>query len=459
MDEAFTVVDAMERLVAEGYLLTRRGAGTFVADTLPEQRMRPASRSIAAALLEPSTRAAGLSSRGTALSEVVITGPRRDDSSPRPFHPRRPPLDVFPLALWRRLLRRQWDQHRGRVLDYAQPAGYLPLREAIAGHVSTTRGVRCGPNQVVVTSGSQQAFDLLFRLLLDPGDEAWIEEPGYLDVRAALIGAGAALIPVPVDDHGMDVDEGIRRAPRARLAVVSPSHQYPTGATLSATRRTRLLNWARGSGAWVIEDDYDSYFRYRGHPMSALQGVDSDGDPPAGASRHVVYVGTFSKTMFPALRLGYCVVPEALVDAVANARAVADRHSPTVAQAALADFIGDGHYDRHLRRVRVVCEERHALMQRHFNRRLGPEWELAPAAAGTHVLARFVAEERHRRRGVSIAVRVARAALDDDLVVFPLSRYCLSPPARDGLVLGYGSLTPAEIATGVARLARCVHQR
>ena len=336
-----TVVNAMERLLAEGYLTARQGAGTFVVDTLPEATMiaRRAPTPVRIETGKPASES-HLSSRGRALSAVVITGPRTPGNEPRPFHPRRAPLDVFPIKVWSRIVRRQWAYCDHRRLDYGDPAGHPALREAIAAHITVTRAVRCTAQQVVVTSGSQQAFDILFRLLLDPGERAWIEEPGYLDVRAALVGAGAELIPVPVDGSGLDVAEGIRRAPGARLAVVSPSHQYPTGATLSATRRAALLDWARSTGAWIVEDDYDSYFRYSGRPMSALQGVDRD----------VVYVGTFSKTVFPALRLGFCVVPESILDAVINARAVADRNSPIVDQAALAEFIVNGHYDRHLRR-------------------------------------------------------------------------------------------------------------
>jgi GntR family transcriptional regulator/MocR family aminotransferase len=454
----FTIVSAVEALAAEGYLVGRRGAGTFVAHALPERRMvAPGEgRRRPSAIVAAVGPAPGLSGRGVALSAVVITGPRRDRDEPRAFRPRRPPLDIFPVALWMRTVRRQWNADRYRYLDYGDPAGYRPLREAIARHVSATRGVRCSGDQVVVTSGSQQAFDLLFRLLLDPGDAAWIEEPGYLDVRAALTGAGARLVPVPVDAEGLDVDEGLRRAPTARLAIVSPSHQYPTGATLSAARRVRLLNWARRVGAWIVEDDYDSYFRYRGRPMPALQTMDRDAPGGSSTAARVIYVGTFSKTMFPSLRLGYTVVPDTLVDAVANARAVADRNSPIVDQAALADFIDEGHYDRHLRRVRRVCEERHDAMHAQFRRRFGGTATLSRAAAGTHVLATFAADRRRPAGRKSFAAAVARAATDADLVVFRLSRYCLEPPGTDALVLGYGGLTPARIAAGMDALARCV---
>jgi GntR family transcriptional regulator/MocR family aminotransferase len=450
----FTTVTAMDRLLTEGYLTARRGSGTFVAHVLPERMMRPArGHGVTRASEIHRDGAPKLSARGRALSGVVITGPRLDRGETRPFHPRRPALDAFPVSRWAALVRRQWKTYRHQHLDYGDPAGYLPLRTAIAEHIGVTRGVRCAPRQVIVTSGAQQAFDILFRLLLDPGDRAWIEEPGYLDVRAALVGAGARLVAVPVDAQGLNVAEGSRLARDARLAVVSPAHQYPTGVTLSMSRRAELIAWARAAGAWIIEDDYDSYFRYHGRPLSALHRFESD---VAGESR-VIYVGTFSKTMFPSLRLGFCVVPEGLVDAVANARAVADRNSPIADQAALAEFVREGEYDRHLRRARLIYRERYDAIRHHFKRLLAGVVSLSPAAAGTHVLG-WLEKERAAAQSESLAVRVARAAEQEDLVIFPLSRYCLERPARDALVLGYGGLTPRQIAAGTARLARVIER-
>ncbi len=445
----FTVVTALERLLAEGYLTTRAGAGTFITQTLPEHRMRPA---VGHGRMPARGKdvAAAMSTRGRRLTSVWITGPRPEE--PRAFQPRRAPLDAFPIRAWSTIVRRLWTRGGYKYLEYGDPAGYRPLREAIAAHISVTRAVQCDPRQVIVTSGSQQAFDLLFRVLLDPGDRAWIEEPGYLDVRAALIAAGAELVPVAVDGAGLDVSSGIRRAPNARLAVVSPSHQYPAGVTLSATRRLQLLNWARSSGSWIVEDDYDSYFRYAGRPMSALQGVDRT----AAGSPHVIYVGTFSKTVFPSLRLGFCVVPDSLVDAVVNARAVADRNSPIMDQAALAEFMTGGHYERHLRRLRMICEERYQAMRLHFGRVLDDDMVLSPASAGTHLLAYF----RHRRDGRDngMAMRVSSLAADEGLVVFPLSRYCLTPPLHDALVLGFGGLSPRRIAAGADKLSAIVRR-
>jgi GntR family transcriptional regulator / MocR family aminotransferase len=438
----FTVVTALERLIAEGYLLTRAGAGTFVAATLPDRAMRVSARR------SPTVRehdvAASLSSRGHRLKLLHVTGPRPDE--PRAFQPRRAPLDIFPVRAWSALVRRLWKHGGYRQLEYGEPAGERSLREAIAAHVSVTRAVRCDPDQVIVTSGAQQAFDILFRVLLDPGDRAWIEEPGYLDVRAALLAAGAELVPVPLDRHGIIVSEGRRLARSARLAVVSPSHGYPSGVTLSAARRMELIDWACAAGAWIVEDDYDSYFRFAGRPMSALQGLE-----PAGDAAHVIYVGTFSKTVFPSLRLGFCVVPAPLIEAVTNARAVADRNSPVIDQAALTEFMSSGHYDRHLRRLRVVCQERHEAMHDAFARVFGDSLHLTRMSAGTHVIGRFPREWLAADPG--LATRIARLAAEEGVIVFPLSRYCLSPPAQDALVLGFGGLSPRRIATGAEKLS------
>ncbi|MEZ4587131.1 MAG: PLP-dependent aminotransferase family protein [Gemmatimonadales bacterium] len=450
----FTVVSAIERLLAEGYLRSSHGAGTWVTATLPERRMVTPRPSAGSGRRVPTTDPPPrLAARGAALCEVVITGPRADDTEARAFRPRRPPLDLFPLALWAKLLRRQWSAADLRHLDYGDPAGAAPLRCAIAEHVRAARGLACTPSQVIVTSGAQQAVDLLLRLLLDPGDAAWIEEPGYLDLRAALIAAGARLVPVPVDDEGLDVAAGEALEPAARLAVVSPSHQFPSGSTLSAARRMALLAWARRANAWVLEDDNDCYFRYRGRPLSALQQLDAEA--AGGSPQRVVYIGTFSRTMFPSLRLGYCVVPESLVEPVANARAVAGRNSPFAEQAALAAFIAEGHYDRHLRRVRLACQERHDALVHSAERVLGERLRLGSATAGTHVLA-WPAEgllSRRARAGRSAAVAIAERAAEAGLVTFPVSRYCLTPPARDGLVLGYGGLSPSRIRPALNRLS------
>ena len=434
----FTVIAALDQLRAEGYLATARRGGTFVASELPDSTIRARPGKLAHAAIRPHASST-LSKRGKALTSISISGPRYDTGEPRAFRPRRPPLDIFPFAVWGRLLHDEWRARRHATLDYGDPAGLRGLREAIAEHAAATRGVRCDANQIVVTAGAQQAYNILFQLLLDPGDEAWIEVPGYVDVRGALTVSGATLVPVRVDASGLDVGAGIAAAPRAKLAYVSPSHQYPTGATLSAARRIALLEWAHDTGAWIVEDDYDSYFRYRGRPLASLQSLE-------GESSRVVYVGTFSKTMFPSLRLGYCIVPGEIAAAVANARAVADRNSSIADQAALEIFIRDGHYDRHLRRVRAACIERNDALQTSVRRHIGDALTLGQMNAGTHVLGWLA-------RGLPSATQIESRARAEGIVLFPLSRYCLTKPRRDALVLGYGGLAPRVIDAGVRRLA------
>ena len=451
----FTIVAAFDALLSEGYLVASSRGGTFVSKSLPDLSLRSRARSIPrgdsrrpAPRTSPSVESR-LSLRGRAISGLTITGPRYSEDEPRPFHPRRPPLDIFPAAEWARLVRRQWQSRRHQMLDYGEPSGYLGLRQAIADHAAGTRGVVASADQVIITSGAQQAFNLVFQLLLNAGDDVWIEEPGYLDARAAMTAWGARVHPVPVDAEGLSVVAGIETAPNARLAYVSPSHQYPTGATMSASRRLALLQWAHDSNSWIVEDDYDSYFRYRGRPLPALQRLESDwlsSRSDAQAEARVLYVGTFSKTMFPSLRLGYCIVPRELAPVFANARAIADRNSPIADQAALELFIKEGHYDRHLRRIRAACLERYEATMYAAGRHLAGVVSLTPMNAGTHVLGTLSS-------GCPTAPRLEVLAREQGIVLFPLSRYCIRRPPRDAIILGYGGLTPRAIDAGIRRLA------
>ncbi|MBX0326142.1 PLP-dependent aminotransferase family protein, partial [Oscillochloris sp. ZM17-4] len=365
-----TVVSAFEQLLAEGYLEGRVGAGTFVATSLPEDLLGhggPPARP-PAAHERPAPRR--LSARGAALAATPVSASSGDRVRPRAFQVGLPDIDGFPHATWARLAARRYGSPPPELMAYGDPAGYLPLREAIASHLAAARGVRCDPGQVVVVSGSQQGLDLAARVLLDPGDEAWIEDPGYMGARGALLAAGARLAPVPVDAEGLDVAAGARLAPQSRLAYITPSHQFPLGVTMSLPRRLALLAWARAAGAWVIEDDYDSEYRYAGRPLAALQGLDGDG--------RVIYLGTFSKVLFPALRLGYMVVPPDLVPAFVAARALADRHSPGIEQAIVADFLAEGHFARHLRRTRARYAARQAALVE-AARPLAGRLDVAPA--------------------------------------------------------------------------------
>ncbi|MGH7718263.1 MAG: PLP-dependent aminotransferase family protein, partial [Gemmatimonadaceae bacterium] len=297
-----TVLLALDQLMAEGYLVTRRGSETRVPSVLPEQLLAVRQRRKARGA-RPRPVRREISRRGSVLSATPSA--TRLGAAPRPFRSGTPALELFPVEVWARLAARRARGLSISLLDSADPAGYRPLREAIVTHVRTARGVRCTADQVMIVSGAQQALDLSARLLLDPGDGVWLEEPGYLGARSSLIGTGAHIIPVPVDDEGLDVERGARLGQSARLVYTSPSHQYPLGVTMSLTRRLALLAWCRRANAWVLEDDYDSEYRYSGRPLMALQGLDEDD--------RVIYIGTFSKTMFPTLRLGFLVIPPDLV--------------------------------------------------------------------------------------------------------------------------------------------------
>jgi GntR family transcriptional regulator/MocR family aminotransferase len=361
---------------------------------------------------------------------------------PRAFRAGIPALDAFPRALWGRLAARRW-RESWITLGYCDPAGFAPLREAIATYAAAARGVRCTAEQVIVTAGSQQAIDLAARLLLDPGDRVWVEEPGYTGTRAALRAADACSVPVPMDAEGISVVDGERLAPNARMACVTPSRGYPIGVTMSAARRLALLAWAERAGAWVVEDDYDSEFRYAGRPLPSLQGMDGGG--------RVIYLGTFSKTLFPALRIGYLIVPPGLAGAFATARAAADRHSPTLEQAVTADFLAEGHFARHVRRMRTLyAERRDALLGALRPVTAGGLLELGPCDAGMHVLGWLPPGVDDRAVSAALLARGMEAA--------PLSRYCTEPPARGGLLLGYAAFSPATLRDAVPRLARVLRE-
>ncbi|MDX1383026.1 MAG: PLP-dependent aminotransferase family protein, partial [Thermoanaerobaculia bacterium] len=348
-----------------------------------------------------------------------------------------PALDRFPFRLWSRLLTRAVKELPTAAWGYADAAGYPPLRRAVAEYLGESRGVVCAPEQVVIVSGSQQGIDLTARVLLDPGEAAIVEDPGYAGARAALWGAGIDTVPVPVDPDGLQVDRiaaaGGDRSATPRLCCVTPSHQYPLGATLSVARRLELLAWAREHDAWVLEDDYDSEFRYTGRPVATLKSLDGDG--------RVIYLGTFSKVMFPGLRLGYLVVPPKLVAAFEAARYCADRHSPVLDQAATTAFLEEGHFARHLRRMRVLYGERQQVLLEILDRRLGDRVRVAPAAAGMHLVA-FLDPGVDDR---AVAARVAAAGFH----AAALSSYALAARTPPGLLLGYSGFDAAAMEAGV----------
>ncbi|HEV8579566.1 MAG TPA: PLP-dependent aminotransferase family protein [Thermoanaerobaculia bacterium] len=426
------VLNAFEQLLAEGYFESRVGAGTFVASSLPDELSTVDARGIArGAAARPGRR---IISRGPAA--LLRREPEPWLQGWGAFRVSQPAVDHFPFEVWSSLLARLSRNTSRGLLLYGDPMGYLPFREAIADYLRTSRAVRCEADQIMVVSGSQQALEISVRVLLDPGSEVWVEEPGYSGARDVLTMAGAVLVPVPVDDQGLDVAAGTARCPQARAAYVTPSHQYPLGVTMSASRRLQLLDWAQRSGAWIIEDDYDSEYRYESLPVAALQGLDRDS--------RVIYIGTFSKVLFPALRLGYIVIPADLVARFAAVREAMDIFPPALYQAVLADFIAEGYFGRHIRRTRQLYRERRSALVDALRDELGDKLQVLGSEAGMHLVAALPAGSPDRR----ISVQAARQGL----WAMPLSACYLGEPSRPGLVLGYGGTAVAEIPDAVRRL-------
>jgi GntR family transcriptional regulator / MocR family aminotransferase len=414
-----TVLWALERLHAEGYVVARAGAGSFVAPGLPASRATKA-------MTAPTAHAA-LSTRGRVLTEAA--GPWQPPMRlALPFRIGAPEVASFPFALWDRLLRSATADARQAAAQYLDPAGLPALRQAIAQWLWVSRGIRCGADQVLVCSGSQQAIDLIGRLLLDDGDEVWVEDPGYPGIRASLLAHGACVRPVPVDDEGLDMAAATLNWPSARLTVVTPTHQFPLGVRMSLPRRLALIQWAHSQKAWIVEDDYDGEFQYGAHRIPALCSLPN--------AERVIYVGTFSKTLHPGLRLGFMVLPTALVPAFAAAKALVDRHCPGDAQATLARFIEDGHLLRHLRRMRELYAQRQALLIDALRRSSQGAMQLAPCEHGMHLTCEIGAGQRD--------TVLSAAAAQAGVLLVPLSRYAMQSQRR-GWVLGYAGYDDAAL--------------
>jgi GntR family transcriptional regulator/MocR family aminotransferase len=433
-----TVLAAYEQLMAEGYLEGAVGKGTFVSASLPAAaRARLAVDEAAPPLVRP------LSARGEAMA-AAMARVRHHDGPLRTFRISMPGLDLFPFEVWRKLEARHW-RRRQVPLGYGGAAGHAPLRELLCAYLRASRGVRCTPEQIVITTGSQQALYLLAQLLLAPGEGVWLESPGYQGALAPFAVAGARICPVPVDAEGMDVAYAAKHFPDARLAFATPSHQLPLGVTMSLARRLELLRWAQAKRAWIVEDDYDSEYRYTGPPLASLQSLDRSGC--------VIYVGTLSKVLVPGLRLGYIVAPPALAEPLARAKAVVDRHSPIVPQAVLADFIQEGHFARHIRRTRDAYGERRIAMLEAIQARMGGALACGPSDAGLDLCVGVI-------NGLSEAEAAARASAGG-VDVRPLSYYtnpaagpdCAVPP---GLLLGFSAFTPAQIRAGIRQLEKAI---
>lgn len=425
-----TVVIAFEQLQSEGYVEGKVGSGTFVSQTLPDQLLH----------VPKSTTQPRRHRRRLALSAYAhrLQPLRRADSTRvRAFRGNLPALREFPMELWAQVAARRLRRVPTRLLAGGEALGYRPLREAVAEYLNTSRGVKCSADQVLIISGVQEALNRAAHLLLDPGEPVWMEEPGYPGATLAFHSVGAQICSVPVDGEGMNLEAGIQHWPNPRMIYVTPGHQFPLGVTMSLSRRLSLLEWARRSRAIIFEDDYDSEYRYSGRPIPALQGLDK--------SSVVIFAGSFSLVLFPSLRLGYVVPPPDMVDIFAAAASVSTHHPPLLDQAILCDFIREGHFARHVRRMRQLYAERLAVLIEAAREKLGDSLRIGDVEAGLRTVGWL-------RRGIS-ADRVARAAAKHDVEVVPLSRYGSGRSPRSGLVLGFAAVDARELKRGVEALA------
>jgi GntR family transcriptional regulator/MocR family aminotransferase len=438
-----TVINAYDQLFAEGYLEAKIGAGTFVAAHLPEEFLQTSSFERREHQENSLAHKVNFSDYGKNLaqnSESILR--HNGKSSLLPFEHGVPGTEEFPFDVWAKIAQRWQKKPPASILSYGDALGFRPLREAIAAHLASARGVLCKVDQIIVTNGTQQALDLIGRIFLTKTTDVYIEDPGYLGARDIFAATGARLVPVPIDEEGFDLQTARKLSRRARLVYVTPSQQYPLGVTMSLARRLKLLEWARDRDAFVIEDDYNSEYRYGGRPLASLQGLDRDG--------RVIYLGTFSKTIFPALRLGYLVVPANLIEVFAAARALTDLHSPSLEQAVLAEFINERHYARHIRRMRGIYEGRQRILVEEVRKNLKGMLEVAHAEAGMHLIGWLP-------RGIDDR-DVSRRAAEANLKIAPLSAYCIRQTLRGGMLLGYTAFNERQIKQGVKKLARVLNE-
>lgn len=426
-----TVIDAFDRLIAEGLVEARVGAGSFVSDVLNAERPRPT----------PIAEGPGPDRRPSLSKSMGWAVDRFSDRARLPYAPRAfitalPAFDAFPMAQWARLAAKHWRGNRQDVMGYGAPFGHARLREAIAAHLRANRGIACESGQIFIVGGAQQAFHLVGTVLLNPGDKVWFENPGAIGARNSLLACGAELVPVPVDGEGLRVEEGLRRSRQFRLVFVTPSHHQPLGHIMGLERRFALLRAAEQAGAWIVEDDYDGEFFFGRRPLPTLKSVDRTG--------LVIYVGTFSKSLFPALRLGFMLTPPALVGTFEKVFAAFVQGVPSSVQAVVAEFIEEGHFATHIRRLRRIYEERHAALYDAARHELGGLLDIVRAESGLHTIGHLPSHLSE--------IAVARAAAAREITVSPIARFSIEPTAVNGLVLGFGGVKPPEIKRGVAVL-------
>jgi GntR family transcriptional regulator / MocR family aminotransferase len=432
-----SVVSAYEQLLAEGYAYGKIGSGTFVSADPPQAIERNGSERNR----QPVTEKCRVPSHAPIFDALREFSAHGDE---RPFGLDRVFLDQRTIDAWRKLGYRACRSFaHPRHLGYSDPCGFIELREALGEYLFASRAVKCKPEQIIITTGGQQAIDMAIRVLLAPGEKVWVEDPAHPLTHFALVAARADVHPIPVDEQGIDIEAGIRSAPNARAAFLTPSHQFPTGVELSMARRLAILAWARETGSWIVEDDHGSEFRYSGRPLASLQGLDN--------GERVIYVGTLNKALFPGLRLGYAVVPHSLIPAFTGLRCLIDRHPSTLSQAILVEFIGQGHFAVHIRRMRNRYRHQRDLLTAELTQRLGPAVTIQAREQGTHLVA-------HLDESVS-DVDLETAARHNGVAVRALSRLYKVARPRSGVILGFTGYPDNTIIAAAKRLAETIRWR
>ncbi|WP_461537580.1 MocR-like pyridoxine biosynthesis transcription factor PdxR [Spongorhabdus nitratireducens] len=437
-----TVLAAYDQLTAEGYLQSQPGSGMFVAAELPENWHLAPAACKSKKTAEPALQLSGhLSDYASQLQQQSISSHQGNQC----FCVGMPDLNAFPAKVWNRLAQQTPAAGFQHLMGFSDITGYLPLREAVADYLRTSRAVKCEVNQIVITTGAQQALDLCARVLLNPGDDAVIEDPGYMGARKALQAADARIHPCPVDQHGMQIDVLQQMSQSPKLVYVTPANQYPLGSVLSLERRMQLLDWAQKKQCWVVEDDYDSEYHYAHRPLASLQGL----------ARHqqVIYIGSFSKVLFPSLRLGYLVLPESLVDTFIKAKSEHSGETPLHSQAVTASFMQEGHFSRHLKRMRLSYSEKMTTILAACES-LKPWCSVCSGGAGMHIVLEFAAWLPEKK--------IFDELQKNRILSSQLSSYFVGTDKKQGLVLGFANSTPEQIKTGIAGikkvLSRYSHQ-
>jgi GntR family transcriptional regulator / MocR family aminotransferase len=439
-----TVVLTYDAMTSEGYLEAATGSGTYVARELPDEFLRSQAPGAGhEKKVEVRRRACTqrLSKFGRYLHDNELVGPAVEPEIN--FALGRPDNDEFPIRQWTQLLNKHCKSRRFSELELPKKSqGYLPLRQAIADYLARARDVNVEAERIIIVNGSQQAVDLVTRVLVEHGDHVGLENPCWFGAQTIFEAQGAKIYPVSVDANGLNVEElRGKRVPDLKLVYVTPSHQFPTGVVMSLPRRLELLDWAEKTDTYVIEDDYDSEYRYEGRPIPALSGLDK--------SESVIYIGTFSKTLFVSLRLGYLIVPPHLVQTFAHAKWMTDRHSPLLEQQVLADFIAEGHFERHIRRMRNIYEQRRRFAIESLTRHFGDRFKVSGDNAGIHMLVKFQTKLSDDE--------IVRRAQKEGVLILRTSRIPEEDTAE--FIICYGSLPEAKIELGVSKLSSAIGRR